>query len=144
MRAQWHSFAVGMALVLALSGPSMAAAAEVRRVDATQLEALMAAGVPVVDIRRADEWRATGVVEGSTLITAFDGEGQLDAGFIEKVRAAVGDDKPLALICRSGNRSAAAARLLAASGTSATIYDIAGGVRDWAATGHALTPCPQC
>lgn len=130
--------------VIGLLFAATAVAGTVQRVDAAQLETLIRAGIPVVDIRRADEWRATGVIPGSTLITAFDSAGQLEPDFLVRLRETVGDGKPLALICRSGNRSAAAARLIAEGDEVATIYDVAGGVRDWAASGHALVACPRC
>lgn len=134
----------GIVAAVVLWGAAAAAAATTERIDVARLDALIQAGVPVVDIRRTEEWRATGVIPGSSLITAFDHNGQLERGFVERLRAAVGNDQPVALICRSGNRSAAAARLLAEGGWSVKIYDVAGGVRDWAAAGHALTPCPNC
>lgn len=139
-----HGPLTGIVLALGLLGAAGATAGPIERIDVTRLDALIQSEVTVVDIRRADEWRETGVIPGSRLITAFDGNGRLEPEFVERLRAAVGKDQPVVLICRSGNRSAAAARLLADGGASATIYDVAGGVRAWVAAGHALAPCPQC
>ena len=41
-------------------------------VDNAQLKTLIAQGVPVYDIRRPEEWRQTGVVEGSRTLTFVD------------------------------------------------------------------------
>jgi rhodanese-related sulfurtransferase len=144
MGGGWRPLTAASALFVAVLAARAGVAADVERIDVAQLEAMMRAGVPVVDIRRSDEWRATGVVAGSMLITAFDGAGRLDPEFVNTVRGRVGEGKPVALICRSGNRSATAARLLTDGGASATVYDVAGGVRDWAAAGRPLTPCPEC
>lgn len=136
---------VARGLLLAMMLPTSAAfAGSVERIDGARLEALMAAGIEVVDIRRSEEWRETGIVPGSRLITAFDGEGRLVEGFIERVRSAIADGRPFALICRSGNRSATAAGLLAAVTGEVTIYDVDGGIRAWAAAGRPLSPCAAC
>lgn len=126
------------------AGPERAWAGTVERIDVARFEGLVEEGVTIVDIRRADEWRSTGIIPGSRLITAYDETGRLVDGFVPQLRDLAAAGKPLALICRSGNRSAAAARLLAAELPAVTIFDVAGGVRDWQATGHALSPCLHC
>lgn len=68
--------------------------------------------VVFVDIRRPEEWRATGMAEGTLGITLQDPE------FLEKMAAAVnGDpDRAVVLICRTGTRTAQAASMLRVSG----------------------------
>jgi len=60
----------------------------------------------IVDIRTPAEWMETGVIKGAKTITfnATDKE-----GFLNELKANVDLKKPVALICRSGRRSAAAA-----------------------------------
>lgn len=113
-------------------------------VDAAGLTRLRAEGVTVIDVRRADEWRASGVIPGSRLITAFDADGQLLPGFVTEVEREVGKDRPVALICRSGNRSATAARLLMADASDRPVYNVAGGILAWSAAMGPLVPCPSC
>jgi len=43
--------------------------AELINIDDEKLQALIEDGTPGVDVRRADEWRQTGVIEGSHLLT---------------------------------------------------------------------------
>jgi rhodanese-related sulfurtransferase len=68
----------------------------------------------LVDIRRPDEWAATGIPEPAATATLED------PGFVAAVTAAAGGDlaRPVALICRSGARSARGAALLAERGFS--------------------------
>lgn len=40
-------------------------------VDNTELARLVAAGVPIIDIRTEGEWKETGIVPGSRLFTFF-------------------------------------------------------------------------
>lgn len=98
----------------------------------------------MIDIRRPDEWRATGVIAGSHLITAFDGEGRLRPTFIAEVAAVSAPDRPLALLCRSGNRSAVAARLLTGESGFRAVYDVAGGINDWLRVGRPVENCRSC
>ena len=65
----------------------------------------------LIDIRRPDEWQATGRPAGSTGITLED------PAFVDKVReAAGGEDKRIILICRSGRRTLAGMDLLRQAG----------------------------
>ena len=113
-------------------------------VEAEGLAAMIAGGVTVVDIRRADEWRDTGVIEGSLLLTAIDADGHLVEGFPEALTKAVGRDEPVVIICRSGNRSAAIARMMSERGGYTHVADAEGGMRAWIGGGHPVAPCPSC
>ena len=50
-------------------------------VDNAALKALVDDGVKIVDVRRPDEWRRTGVIPGSALLTAFDAGGRFNPDF---------------------------------------------------------------
>ena len=56
----------------------------------------------LVDIRRPEEWRESGVPANSIAITMHQSRG----GFLKAIRAAAGKaDKPVAFICAVGGRS---------------------------------------
>lgn len=144
-----RSMAVGTAMLLsvlvAITGQRESLAdSGVRAVSATELSPLLDRGITLIDIRRADEWRATGVIAGSHLITAFDAEGRLRPTFIAEVAAVSAPDRPLALVCRSGNRSAVAARVLTTEGGFHTVYDLAGGINAWLRDGRPVGDCRWC
>lgn len=85
----------------------------------------------LVDIRRPEEWRETGVVEGALLVTYTDPQ-----GFLAAVRPHLAPGQRLALICRSGNRTSRAAREIAPL-IDAPVVDIAGGMLRLRAEGYA-------
>lgn len=115
--------------------------ADVINIDNAELARLASAGVPVIDIRRPDEWQETGVVPGSRLITLFDATGRADASaWLRAVQAVVQPDEPVIVICRSGNRTATASQLLSQEGGYRTVYNVKGGIRGWAGEGRAMTP----
>ncbi len=131
-------------LAVAFAGIAGAWAEPPERVDAGSLPAMIAQGVKVVDIRSADEWRDTGVIEGSLLLTAIDVDGRLVEGFPEALMKAVDRDEPVVVICRSGNRSAVIARMMSERGGYTHVVDAAGGIRAWIGAGNPVTPCPSC
>ena len=81
-------------------------------------------GAFILDVREPSEWNEVHV-PGATLIPL----GQLSSRLNE-----VPKDKPVVVICRSGNRSAQARDLLLGSGFS-SVTSVAGGVNDWKAKG---------
>jgi adenylyltransferase/sulfurtransferase len=92
---------------------------------AALVKALDDGAVALVDVREPYEWDA-GHVERSDLLplSAFDPE-------------LLPRDKPIVLICRSGNRSMTALRAARAAGFK-DIWHYKGGVIGWAREGGAL------
>ena len=109
--------------------------AEVTDIDVAALARLAASGVTVVDVRTPDEWRETGVIGGSRQLT-YTG---VDPQWLEKMKAIAPPDQPVAVICRTGGRSAAAAKLLDQSGYK-KIYNAQGGMTAWIKAGLPVTP----
>lgn len=99
-------------VLLALSGQVFAQ--EMSAPDA--YEAAKAGKLTLIDIRTPPEWKQTGVAQGATLINMIHPQGA--AGFLNDVLAKVGGDRtaPIALICRTGNRTAQVLRFLQAQG----------------------------
>ena len=63
-------------------------------------------GSIIIDIRSANEWVETGIIEGAKTITAFSPDGNLHSDFREKFFSLIkSKDTPIVLYCRSGNRS---------------------------------------
>lgn len=81
----------------------------------------------LIDIRTPEEWRHTGVAKGAILINMVHPGGT--DGFVREILAQVDDDtdRPIALICRTGNRTTHVQRLLIGHGFS-RIYNITEGM----------------
>ena len=86
--------------------------------------ALRDQGALVLDVREPDEW-ASGHIPDATLIPL----GELPARTGE-----LPGDRPIVVICRSGNRSAQGRDILRAAGF-AEVTSVAGGMTDWIAAG---------
>ncbi|MFN0301712.1 MAG: rhodanese-like domain-containing protein [Burkholderiales bacterium] len=116
---------------LALLG-AMPARAEVVHVGNQELRRLMAQGVALIDIRTAPEWAETGVVKGSHRITFFDEKGRHNApAWLAQIEEIAKPGQPIAVICRSGNRTLPVSRFLAESGKYPTVYNVRDGTRGW-------------
>jgi rhodanese-related sulfurtransferase len=113
-------------------------------VDNAALKVLVDDGVKIVDVRRPDEWRTTGVIPGSALLTAFDANGRFNPDFPAAFEALVNRDESVVLICQSGGRSTALARALSEQAGYTRIYNVAGGIAGWMEGGNPTVPCSQC
>lgn len=95
-------------------------------VDVKQGAALQSRGVLLLDVREADEY-AQGHAPGSTLIPLSQLEQRL-------AEIASHKNQPIAVICRSGKRSAQAIKLLEQAGFSAAV-NVEGGMNAWQKAG---------
>jgi rhodanese-related sulfurtransferase len=105
----------------------------------------------IIDIRLPAEWAQTGVPEGALAIALQDASQQPRAGFVADVLEALGadPDKPIALICARGHRSAYAQQLLTQAGLT-QVHDISEGMLGgeygpgWLQRRLATEPCKTC
>ena len=100
-------------------------------VDNAGLQQLLDRGVPVVDIRRPDEWRETGVLQGSALLTFVDANGRVRPGFLETLAEHHPPTEPLVLICRTGNRTDVLGRHLVERMGYTRVYNVRDGITEW-------------
>lgn len=118
--------------------------------DMTAPDALAAARsgkVKLIDIRTPAEWRQTGVAPGVGRVDFYRGPDVLVSGILEMV----GGDRnaPVALICRTGNRTTHAQKYLQSIGFT-NVYNVREGMAGsaagpgWLARGLPVEPCAQC
>lgn len=96
-----------------------------------QLQEMLTNNVPIYDVRRADEWRKTGIIEGSQLLTFIDSNGSVNPGFINKFTTAIGKNDSVILICRTGSRTKVLARYLAKEFGYTKIFNVEDGITRW-------------
>ncbi|MCB2101186.1 MAG: FKBP-type peptidyl-prolyl cis-trans isomerase [Rhodobacterales bacterium] len=107
-------------------------------VDNETVKALLAQGVPIVDVRRPEEWAQTGVIEGAHKITAFDGRGKFVRDFPKQFAEVVGQDSPVLLICRTGSRTRALSQMLSEHAGYTRIYNVRDGITKWISDGNPV------
>lgn len=108
-------------------GQPAPAAGSVAQLTAAELQRKLAAREPIqlIDVRSPQEFQLDGHVAGARLIP-------LPA--LAQRLAEIAHDVPVALICRSGNRSQVAAELLARQGY-AEVSNVVGGMLAWRRAG---------
>ena len=96
-------------------------------------------GVTIIDIRRPEEWKQTGVVEGSQKLTSFDKGGRLKPEFLPTFMQNISKDQPVILICRTGNRTQALSNHLSRELGYTNIYNVKNGITHWIREGNPVT-----
>ena len=105
--------------------------AEIKNVGNKEIKRLMSLGIPLIDVRRKDEWVSTGVIENSYLRTFFDKDGKYDLeSFITKIKNISNSEKGIILICRTGRRTTAIAKALKKTNAFPVIYNTKG-IKSW-------------
>lgn len=108
-------------------------------VDNQQLKTMLDEGVTIIDIRRPEEWKQTGVVKGSQRLTSFDKGGRLMPGFLPAFTRNISKDQPVILICRTGNRTRALSAHLSRELGYTNIYNVKNGITQWIREGNPVT-----
>ncbi len=107
-------------------------------IDNAELQAKRERGIKLIDIRRPEEWRQTGVVEGSIRSTAFNADGRFLASFVEMLETTVEPDEEFVLICRTGNRTAALSNWLVTRGGYPKVLNHRDGITAWIGEGRTV------
>jgi rhodanese-related sulfurtransferase len=119
------------------------AAPKFSNIDNAELKKLLDQGTKIVDIRRPEEWKQTGVVDGSILLTAF-GQRGLVKSFPDEFGKQVEKDEPVILICRTGNRTAAISQALSEQLGYEKIINVTDGITRWIKEGNPIRKdCPE-
>jgi len=137
----WHS------LVFALSLLPLAASAQPDMTAPEALAASQSGKVRLIDIRTPQEWRQTGVAPGAGRVDMYRGAEHLLRGVLQEVK---GDrDAPIALICRTGNRTTQAQRFLQQQGFT-QVFNVKEGMAGsaagpgWLRRGLPVESCVAC
>jgi glyoxylase-like metal-dependent hydrolase (beta-lactamase superfamily II)/rhodanese-related sulfurtransferase len=100
----------------------------VERIERLPLSDLPGADVQILDVREQSEWDE-GHIPGSVFTPWHDLDGIPDG---------LDPERPIAVVCASGQRAAVAASLVQRHGGSKVIHVIEGGVPHWERLGHPL------
>lgn len=110
---------------------SAGAASLYTNINNTELAKLLGDKVALVDIRRPEEWKQTGVVPGSNMITLFTSRGGVNPDFVSQLQKVSSPDKPVILICRTGNRTRAGSTMLVQQLGYKNVYNVTRGIKGW-------------
>jgi rhodanese-related sulfurtransferase len=109
-----------------------------------ELKAKLAAGATVIDIRRPEEWKQTGVIPGTHLVTFFDASGNTNPNFGTALQSLIsGPNDEVIFICRTGNRSNVLSEYLAGQAGFTQVANVTKGITSWISDGGEVTAATQ-
>jgi hydroxyacylglutathione hydrolase len=100
----------------------------VARIDRLELEKLSLDGLQILDVRETSEHR-TGVIPGSLPVPWHE---------LRELPDGLDPDRPVAVVCASGQRAGVAASLLQRLGARSVVHVVDGGVPRWKALGRPI------
>ena len=104
-----------------------------------ELKSLLQKRIPLIDIRRKDEWKSTGIVENSILMTFFDKNGKANTNeWLKELNKIANKNDPVILICRTGRRTGIISKFLSEKVGYRLIYDVTDGITDWIKKGNTV------
>jgi len=106
-----------------------------------EFKAIQSEGAIIIDIRRAEEWAETGIIEGAKTITAFTKNGALHPEFQSKFFPLIDDeDTPIYLYCRTGNRTGTLGNALVNQVGLRNVTHLKPGIVGWKKSGMLTVP----
>ena len=106
--------------------------AEIYEVDNEKIKMLLENSVPLIDIRTEGEWRETGIINNSYLLTFFDNEGNYDfKKWMIEVGEIADENGPVIIMCRSGRRSRIVSNRIIKENNEYLIYHATDGIKSW-------------
>jgi rhodanese-related sulfurtransferase len=104
-----------------------------------ELKSLLQKKIPLIDIRRKDEWKSTGIVDNSILMTFFDKNGKTNTNeWLKELNKIANKNDPVILICRTGRRTGIISKFLSEKVGYSLIYDVTDGITDWIKKGNTV------
>ena len=126
-------------IILLLSTFGTIVQADVTKISNKKLMLLIEDGVPIIDIRRKEEWQQTGIVKDSFLMTFFNKDGKADVKkWLQKLELVASKQDPFILICRTGRRTGIVANFLDKKLGYKKIYDVTNGITEWIKKGQPV------
>ena len=112
--------------------------AEIKNIGNDELKRLMSLGIPLIDVRRKDEWISTGVIKNSYQHTFFDKDGKYNLkSFVDQIKKISNSEKGIILFCRTGRRTTAIAKALEKTNDFPNIYNTKG-IKEWLLKGNKV------
>ena len=112
-------------------------------IEVAQLKNLLDNNAVLVDIRREEEWKQTGVIFGSMLSTFFNKDGTANINvFLSDLRENVSAEQTILLICRTGRRTKVATKFMLSNTEFKEVYSVIGGITEWKKQGFSTVSYP--
>ena len=113
--------------------------AEVINIDNRELSNLIEKEIKVVDVRTQNEWKSTGIIKGSFLISLLNENKKfIFEDWYEMFNNNFGKNKSIIFICASGIRSNYISHLVKKKDPDLIVYNLKKGINKWIRSGYKI------
>ena len=113
--------------------------AEVIHIDNRELSNLIEKNVKIIDVRTKKEWKSTGIIKGSFLISLLNTNKKfIFENWYEMFKNKFGNNKSIVFICASGVRSNYISHLVKKKEPDLKVYNLTKGINYWIRSGNII------
>lgn len=104
--------------------------AEFKTLSTQDVEEAMKKGIPLIDIRRVEEFKKYGVIKGSYKLTFFDSKGRynIEKWMGEFTKIVKNKEQPFVLVCAHANRTKVVGKFLSEKAEYKNVQELEGGI----------------
>ena len=113
--------------------------AEVVNIDNKELSNLIEQEIKIVDVRTQNEWKTTGIIKGSLLISLLNKNKKfIFEDWFEMFKNTFNRNKSIVFICASGVRSNYISHLIKKKKPDLIVYNLKKGINNWIRSGYKI------
>ena len=113
--------------------------AEVINIDNRELSNLIKKEIKIIDVRTENEWKSTGIIKGSFLISLLNKNKKfIFEDWYKMFKNKFSRNKSIIFICASGIRSNYISHLVKNKDPDLTVYNLKKGINDWIRSGYKI------
>ena len=113
--------------------------AEVIDINNKELSNLIEKEIKIIDVRTQNEWKSTGIIKGSFLISLLNKNKKfIFEDWYEMFNNKFGRNKSIIFICASGVRSNYISHLVKNKDPDLIVYNLKKGINNWIRSGYKI------
>ena len=114
--------------------------AEVIDIDDRELSNLIEKEIKIVDVRTQNEWKSTGIIKGSVLISLLDKKNKfIFENWYEDFNKKMSKNVSVIFVCAVGVRSKFISNLVNKKKPDLKIYNLKKGINNWIRSGNKIS-----
>ena len=114
--------------------------AEVIDIDNRELSNLIEKEIKIVDVRTQNEWKSTGIIKGSILISLLDKKNKfIFENWYEDFNKKMSKNVSVIFVCAVGVRSKCISNLVNKKKPDLKIYNLKKGINNWIRSGNKIS-----
>ena len=114
--------------------------AEVIDIDNSELKNLIEKDINIIDVRTQKEWKSTGIIKGSILISLLDKKNKfIFENWYEDFNKKMSKNVSVIFVCAVGVRSKFISNLVNKKKPDLKIYNLKKGINNWIRSGNKIS-----